>query len=76
MSPLVLTSLVAVVVFGGVMVGLAVGLLVARKPLQGSCGGLANMRDDQGKPMCMACEDMSQDCRDEFERREAEAAAG
>ena len=74
MSSFVVTASIAAVVFGGVIVGLAVGVIFANKPLQGSCGGLANMRDENGKPMCMACEEMSQDCREEFERREAEAA--
>ena len=52
--------------------GMAVGVLIAGKRIQGSCGGLANMRDEHGKPMCMACEDMSKDCKEEFEQREAE----
>ena len=72
MTTFLITASIAAVVFLGVVAGLAAGLIAA-KPLQGSCGGLANMRDENGKPMCMACEDMSQDCRDEFERREAEA---
>ena len=70
MSTFLITASIAAVVFVGVVVGLAIGLM-AGKPLQGSCGGLANMRDENGKPMCMACEDMSQDCRDQFEAAEA-----
>jgi len=42
----------AFVIIGIVMVGMAVGVLFRNKPLQGTCGGLGNMRDESGLPMC------------------------
>ena len=40
------------VVIGLVMAGMAVGVIFRNKPLQGTCGGLGNMRDELGMPMC------------------------
>lgn len=67
-------TLIAIVfgVFLVAFIGLAVGVIIANKRLHGSCGGLANMKDEHGKPMCMACENPAPDCQ---RRREEEAAA-
>jgi uncharacterized protein len=38
--------------FALVIVGMAVGVIFKGRRLQGSCGGLNNMNDDFGRPMC------------------------
>lgn len=38
--------------FGLVIVGMAVGVIFKGRRIQGSCGGLNNMSDDFGRPMC------------------------
>lgn len=66
--------LLIAIVFGVFLIafiGLAIGVIISNRRLQGSCGGLANMKDEQGNAMCMACEKPSEDCR----RRIEEAAA-
>ena len=47
--------LVTLLVFTVAVAGMAVGWLVARKPLAGTCGGLGNMKDRFGDPMCDLC---------------------
>jgi uncharacterized protein len=54
--------LIAFVVFALAVAGMAIGVIVARKRIQGSCGGLANLRDEHGRSMCEACSHPSPDC--------------
>ncbi len=42
----------AFVVFGVVMIGMAVGVIFSDRRLKGSCGGLSAMQDDFGQPLC------------------------
>ena len=42
----------AFVIIAIVMAGMAVGVMFSRQPIQGTCGGLGNMRDEHGEPMC------------------------
>ena len=42
----------ALVAFGLVMGGMAIGVIVSDRRIAGSCGGLANMQDSFGEPMC------------------------
>ncbi|NKB67002.1 MAG: (Na+)-NQR maturation NqrM [Candidatus Latescibacteria bacterium] len=42
----------AFVVFGLVLVGMAIGVIVSNRAIKGSCGGLNNMSDQFGEPMC------------------------
>lgn len=66
-------------VFGVFLVafaGLAIGVIISNRRIQGSCGGLANMKDEQGNPMCMACQNPSPDCQKRREEEAAAAAAG
>ena len=44
--------LAAFVVFALVITGMAVGVIFSNRRIKGSCGGLNNMRDDLGQPMC------------------------
>lgn len=73
------TLLFAVGVFAAAIVGLAVGLILRGKALPGSCGGLAGMRDEHGRPMCPSCTTPPEECaefRKHLTRNEAEAAGG
>jgi thiamine biosynthesis lipoprotein len=58
------TLLMAVGVFGAAMAGLAAGVLLRGRPLRGSCGGLAGMRDEQGRPMCSTCTTPPEQCEE------------
>jgi hypothetical protein len=42
----------AFILFGLVMAGMAVGVIVSNRQISGSCGGLANMKSEDGEPMC------------------------
>jgi thiamine biosynthesis lipoprotein len=65
--------------FGLALAGMSIGVIFKRKPLAGSCGGLANMPQGQGQSPCELCSNPSQECR-EFGRgtraaRQAAASA-
>jgi hypothetical protein len=48
-----MTTLVAAfVAFTLVMAAMAVGVIFSNREIQGSCGGLNNMSDEFGRPMC------------------------
>lgn len=63
-------------VFGVAIVAMAVGALLARKPLKGSCGGLGALSEKKfdGKPVCEVCGGdparQPSDCSDRLERAE------
>lgn len=65
------TILISFVVFGVALTGMAIGVIVSNRRIKGSCGGLANLRDDQGKPVCEGCTNPSPDCLGEGESSEA-----
>lgn len=44
--------LAAFIAFGVVMAAMAVGVIVSNRRITGSCGGLANMKAEDGEPMC------------------------
>jgi len=56
------TIFITFVAFALAMAGLAIGVIVSNKRLKGSCGGLGNLRDDQGKTLCEGCSTPSPDC--------------
>lgn len=68
-----LTIVLAAVVFTCAVIGLAAGLVLRGKPLPGSCGGLAGMKDERGRPICPSCTIPPEKC-DEFRRQIGEAA--
>ena len=50
--------LVSIVVFAVVMTAMAVGVMAGRKPISGSCGGIAALREHSGGvdgPVCEIC---------------------
>lgn len=56
---------VAAVVFGLVIAGMAVGVMFSGRRIQGSCGGLGNMRGGDGSSPCMACGGSPDNCDEE-----------
>lgn len=54
--------LVVLAIFLVAVLLMAVGVIFGRRRIQGSCGGLAGMRDRTGRTMCEVCSDPSPDC--------------
>ncbi|MFQ5732680.1 MAG: (Na+)-NQR maturation NqrM [Planctomycetaceae bacterium] len=69
--------LIAFAVFALAVAGMAIGVILNRKRLKGTCGGLANLRDERGNSLCDACTSPSPECRGEnaATNREREGAA-
>ena len=63
MPSLVVTILLSVVVVGAALAGLAIGVIVSNRRIQGSCGGLANFKDRDGNSICEACTEPSPECQ-------------
>ncbi len=55
----------AFVIFVIAVAGMAIGVIISRKRLQGSCGGLASLRDEHGKSACDLCTHPAPECRGE-----------
>ena len=68
------TILIAAAVFAVAIALMAVGVIFSNRRIRGSCGGMANLRDEHGRVMCDACSAPSEDCAGP-ERKEAEARA-
>jgi hypothetical protein len=68
MSTIILTFVVLLFV----VVAMSVGVILGRKPISGSCGGLANV-GIEGK--CSICGDDPQKCDEEQERQAKEAVS-
>ena len=66
--------LAALAIFLLATAGMAVGVMLGRKSLKGSCGGLAELRDEQGLTMCEACSDPAPECRGENAKSESPPA--
>ena len=52
---LLIVSGIVAAVFGLVIAGMAIGVILSNRRIKGSCGGLATMRDGNGESPCMAC---------------------
>ena len=59
------TMILAFVVLLFIIVAMSVGVIMGRKPISGSCGGLANV-GIEGK--CSICGDDPQKCEEEQEK--------
>ncbi|MBX3427090.1 MAG: (Na+)-NQR maturation NqrM [Pirellulales bacterium] len=57
-----LTILITVGVFILALTGMAIGVILSDRRIKGSCGGMANLRDEHGRPMCEGCTNPSPDC--------------
>lgn len=69
------TYLVALVAFAAAMLGMAVGVLFSNRRLRGSCGGLSNMKDSEGRSICDACTNPSETCSGEPEKQKQKEPA-
>lgn len=67
-TEIVLLVLVVMSAFAIAGLGMAIGWLLANKPIKGSCGGLATMTDESGNSICMACGDDPADCSGDEEQ--------
>ncbi len=56
------TFLISSVVFAVALTGMAIGVIVSNRRLRGSCGGLSNLRDAQGRSLCDLCTHPSPEC--------------
>jgi hypothetical protein len=45
----------ALAVFLLAVFGMALGAIFGKRCIRGSCGGLSNLRDESGRPMCEHC---------------------
>lgn len=52
----------SLIVFALVIVSMAVGAIFNNKPVQGSCGGLANMTNEDGESSCAICSKPTSEC--------------
>lgn len=70
---------ISLLAFGMVVLAMSVGVIFKRKPIQGSCGGLANMPGSTGSA-CDLCSNPSKECQEmgrgaKKAREEAEATS-
>jgi thiamine biosynthesis lipoprotein len=49
--------------FAIAVIAMAIGVIVNKRRLTGSCGGLAGLRDASGRPLCELCSNPSDACR-------------
>lgn len=56
-----------------IIIGMSVGVLMGRKPIAGSCGGMAALKMDTA---CTICGGNPQKCEEEQERQASEAKDG
>ncbi len=68
--------LAALIVFVIAIVGMAIGVIVSNRRLKGSCGGLANLRDEHGEITCAICGDPSESCKGEDDGRSRAVESG
>jgi hypothetical protein len=63
--------LITVAVFAIALGAMAVGVIFSNRSIKGSCGGLAGLKDGEGKSICEACTNPSPECRGEPLKKEA-----
>lgn len=68
-NPVLATVLAVAGIFALAIVGMAIGVIVSKRPIKGSCGGLANMPGQDGKSICDLCTVPAEECRDEAMRK-------
>ena len=66
-----MTYFIAAAVFAVALAGMAVGVIVSNRRIKGSCGGLAGLRDSEGRSICEACTNPSPDCSGNPRERES-----
>lgn len=68
---LVIVFAITLAAFLLVICGMAVGVLVGRRAISGSCGGLANQTDANGETSCSLCTNPDAACRELGRRMQA-----
>lgn len=71
MQDWLMIALFGAVVMAIVVGGMAIGVMFGRRAISGSCGGLANRQDADGKTSCSLCSNPSETCRELQEKAEA-----
>ena len=68
--------LAALTIFGVAIIGMATGVILSNRRIRGSCGGLAGLRDADGRTACDLCTHPSEECdgRPEVVDKAAETA--
>lgn len=56
--------ILSIVVFAVAMIAMAVGVIISNRRIQGSCGGLSNLKDTDGNPYCSLCSIPANECPD------------
>jgi hypothetical protein len=46
-----------------VLLAMSVGVMLGRRPISGSCGGIANQQDASGQVSCGLCSKPSENCK-------------
>ncbi len=64
LSVILVVAIISCIAFLAVVLGMAVGVIFGRRSISGSCGGLANERDEDGKVSCGLCENPADACRE------------
>ncbi len=59
------TLFLAAAVFILAVLSMAIGVITGHRPIRGSCGGLAGLRNSQGHTHCDACTNPSPECQGE-----------
>ena len=62
------TILITAVAMAFILMAMAVGVIFGRKSISGSCGGLANERQDDGSVSCSLCSNPADACKELRER--------
>jgi thiamine biosynthesis lipoprotein len=57
--------------FALAVIAMATGVVINNRRLTGSCGGLVGLKDPSGRPLCDACSNPSEACRDPDEPRQS-----
>ncbi len=64
--------LIVLAVFVLAFAGMALGVILSNRCIKGSCGGLSNLRDEQGNSLCESCTTPKENCAASSLRRTAE----
>jgi thiamine biosynthesis lipoprotein len=67
-NPLVATLVITALGLGLAVTAMAIGVLFGRRPISGSCGGLAGTINDDGTTRCSLCSNPVDGCRELRER--------
>ncbi len=71
---LITVSAIAFTAFAVVISAMAIGVMLGRRQISGSCGGLANSTDKDGNSSCSLCSNPAAACRELSQRMRGERA--